>query len=102
MYTMYGYQVNPESDSFVTTAEEAIEMLIYSMSPGAHVVNNLPFRESIQYFKLKTSCLLRNATQSGTSLLGFREQDSSDSLISVNGLPRICKTSLLIWSKRTW
>lgn len=62
MYTMYGYQVNPESDSFVTTAEEAIEMLIYSLSPGAQVVNNLPFRELTQYFKPKNSCLLKNAT----------------------------------------
>ena len=53
MYTMYGHQVNPESDSFVKTAEEAVEMLINSMSPGAQIANNLPFRESTHIFTQK-------------------------------------------------
>ena len=65
MYTMYGYQVNPESDSFVKTAEEAVEMLINSMSPGAQIANNLTFRESTHIFTQKAPHL--NARRSALS-----------------------------------
>lgn len=84
MYTMYGHQVDPESDSFVKTAEEAVEMLINSMSPGAQIVNNFPFRESALIFTKKSPVRL-DTTKCAIFLHGFQGQGSSDSLTNVSG-----------------
>ncbi|KAJ7672763.1 CyP450 monooxygenase [Mycena rosella] len=43
MATMYGYQVEPIEDHFVTLSEEAVKMLSDTTLPGAAAVNAFPF-----------------------------------------------------------
>ncbi|KAJ7610679.1 cytochrome P450 [Mycena rosella] len=43
MATMYGYQVEPIEDHFVTLSEEAVKMLSDAALPGAAAVNAFPF-----------------------------------------------------------
>ncbi|KAJ7672747.1 cytochrome P450 [Mycena rosella] len=43
MATMYGYQIEPIEDHFVTLSEEAVKMLTDTFLPGAAAVNAFPF-----------------------------------------------------------
>lgn len=42
---MYGYEIDPENDSTVRMAEEAADMMLHAMFPGAMLVNALPIRK---------------------------------------------------------
>lgn len=43
MSTLYGYDVEPINDHFVTLSEKAVKTLAESFFPGANAVNAFPF-----------------------------------------------------------
>ncbi|KAF8908850.1 cytochrome P450 [Gymnopilus junonius] len=43
MSTVYGYDITPKGDYFVSLAEDAVSKLSESIFPGANVVNAIPF-----------------------------------------------------------
>lgn len=44
MDIVYGIEILPENDPYIDTAEKAIASLVIAASPGAFLVDLLPFR----------------------------------------------------------
>lgn len=41
---MYGHQIAPKNDRFVTLAQQTVEMLTFVVFPGAQLMNAFPIR----------------------------------------------------------
>ncbi|KAF7365161.1 O-methylsterigmatocystin oxidoreductase [Mycena venus] len=99
MSTVYGYEVKPENDRFVTIAESAVKKISESFLPGVAIVNTFPVLRHLPLWMLGADfqCFAaecRQLTQEMQKLpFEFVKQNMRDGVDSKSAVAKLLKAS---------